>query len=168
MHKTAIRIMRCIAIGLGKPKDYFDPWFAKESSAIFRSQYYTPREKFDGDSTSASSVFKLTAPEHRDSGFITLLTTFMYSGLQVEYKGKYRDIQSIPDSFVVNIGALLQRISNNRIKATMHRVMDIGVERYSCPFFFDPKYSARITNSILESKRSKCEDLKYEMDPKNK
>ena len=91
----------------------------------------------------------------------------MYSGLQVEYKGKYRDVQSVPDSFVVNIGALLQRISDNKIKATMHRVVDIGIERYSCPFFFDPKFSARVTTNILKSSRSKCEDLNYDMDPKN-
>lgn len=168
MHKTAMRILRCIAMGLGKPKDYFDSWFAKESGSLFRSQYYLPRAKSDGDSTSASSTMRLTAPEHRDSGFITLLTTFMFSGLQVEYRGKYRDVQGVPDSFVVNIGALLQRISNNRIKATMHRVVDIGVERYSCPFFFDPKFSARVTTNILSSKRARCEDLNYDLDPRNK
>jgi isopenicillin N synthase-like dioxygenase len=67
----------------------------------------------------------------------------------------------------VNIGALLQRISDNKIKATMHRVVDIGVKRYSCPFFFDPKFSARVTTNILKSSRTKCEDLKYELDPSN-
>ena len=65
------------------------------------------------------------------------------------------------------MGALLQRISDNKIKATMHRVVDIGIERYSCPFFFDPKFSARVTTNILKSSRAKCEDLKYDLDPKN-
>jgi isopenicillin N synthase-like dioxygenase len=37
MHKTAMRIIRCISIGLGKPKDYFDSWFAKESGSVVRS-----------------------------------------------------------------------------------------------------------------------------------
>jgi isopenicillin N synthase-like dioxygenase len=44
----------------------------------------------------------------------------------------------------VNIGDTLEALSGNQIKATRHRVMDIGVERYSSPFFFDPKFSARI------------------------
>ena len=43
MQKTAKRIIRCIAVGLGKPRDYFDPWFAKENAGMFRSQYYYPR-----------------------------------------------------------------------------------------------------------------------------
>ena len=50
----------------------------------------------------------------------------------------------------------------------MHRVVDIGVQRYSCPFFFDPKFSARITTNILKSDRKQCEDLEYDLDPKNK
>lgn len=49
----------------------------------------------------------------------------------------------------------------------MHRVRDIGVERYSCPFFFDPKFSARISNNLLTSSRKSCEDIVYENDPKN-
>ena len=57
---------------------------------------------------------------------------------------------------------MLERISNQKIKATKHRVRDIGVERYSCPFFFDPKYSARISPKHLESARLSCEDLEYE------
>lgn len=149
MHKTGLRIIRCIALGLGKPKNYFDAWFTTECGSVFRSLHYFP----DDQKALDAGNLKLTAPEHRDSGFVTLLSTFMYSGLQVEYKGKYRDIKGVKNAFVVNIGATLQRISNNRIKATMHRVKDIGIERYSCPFFFDPKFSARITTEILESER---------------
>ena len=62
---------------------------------------------------------------------------------------------------------MLERISNYKIKATYHRVRDIGRERYSCPFFFDPKYSARLSPFLLESSRTTCEDRKYEKDPKN-
>ena len=46
---------------------------------------------------------------------------------------------------------MLSRICNDRIIATMHRVIDIGVDRYSVPFFFEPKYNARIPLNLLEN-----------------
>ena len=60
------------------------------------------------------------------------------------------------------MGDTLQQISNDRIKATKHRVLDIGIERFSCPFFMDPKFSARVSKSILESDRKLCEDFEYD------
>ena len=50
----------------------------------------------------------------------------------------------------------------------MHRVLDIGMERYSTPFFFEPKFSARISNTTLQSSRKLCEDADYEQDVANK
>jgi hypothetical protein len=49
----------------------------------------------------------------------------------------------------------------------MHRVLDIGCERYSTPFFFEPKFSARISDNTLASKRKHCEDHEYENAPEN-
>ena len=112
--------------------------------------------------------FKLVTPEHCDSGFVTLLSTFMYHGLQVEIDGEYRSIEPVKNAIIVNLGETLARISDNKIKATSHRVLDIGQERYSCPFFLDPKFSARISNSVLASARTKCEDLHFEKDLANK
>lgn len=106
-------------------------------------------------------------PEHADSGFLTLLNTFMYEGLQVEIDGEYRSIKPVKNTIIMNIGEILSRISNYKIKATRHRVLDIGVERFSCPFFLEPKFSARISDTILDSKRKQCEDLKYDKDPAN-
>ena len=82
--------------------------------------------------------------------------------------GEFRSIKSVKNAFVVNIGCTLEKISNMQIKATMHRVLDIGMERYSTPFFFEPKFSARISNTTLSSSRKLCEDPEYEKDPANK
>ena len=88
---------------------------------------------------------KMVTPEHTDSGFITLLTTFMFPGLQVEINGEYRNIKPKENAIIINIGDALEKISNYEIKATRHRVIDIGVERFSAPFFLCPKSSARIS-----------------------
>ncbi len=45
---------------------------------------------------------------------------------------------------MVNLGEMFARMTNNKFKATKHRVLDIKIERYSCPFFLEPKYTASI------------------------
>jgi len=79
----------------------------------------------------------------------------------VKINGAYRNIKPAKNAIIVNIGDTLERISNYEIKATKHRVLDIGCERFSSPFFFDPKFSARISNNLLQSKRTSCEDREY-------
>jgi len=54
----------------------------------------------------------------------------------------YRSVRPVPKTIVVNLGDMLSRITNGTLKATQHRVLDIGVERYSSPYFFEPHYSA--------------------------
>ena len=77
----------------------------------------------------------------------------MYPGLEVLINGKYKSIKPKPHALIVNIGETLEILSNKKIKATMHRVRDIGVERFSAVFFLQPKFSARISADILESSR---------------
>ena len=72
------------------------------------------------------------------------------------------------NSVIVNMGDCLAKMSNNLIKATRHRVLDIGKDRYSMPYFMTPKHSARISPLHLQSKRQSCEDANYEKDEANK
>ena len=148
MHTLALKLISCLAVGLGKRADYFDPWFKDECGSTLRGLHYLPRSEEE----------KLKFPEHQrdfvtgehaDTGFVTLLTTFMYPGLEVEINGKYEAIKPEPNSVIVNLGKTLSAISNHKIKATFHRVRDIGTERYSSPFFLTEKFSARISNDIL-------------------
>ena len=167
MHTLALTLIRCFAIGLGKRVDYFDAWFKDECASMLRGIHYKPR-KFDEKSPLSAVERELVTPEHADSGFITLLSTFMYPGLEVEINGRYEAIKPEPNAIVVNVGLTLEAISDYRIKATYHRVRDIGKERYSSPFFMDPKFSARVSNDILQSTRTLCEDDDYDNDPANK
>jgi isopenicillin N synthase-like dioxygenase len=74
--------------------------------------------------------------------------------------GKWRSIKPVPNAFVINIGDMLSRITNYILKATLHRVMDIGDDRYSSPFFFEPHYEAKIPSSILNQDIELTEDQK--------
>ena len=61
-------------------------------------------------------------------------------------------MRPVPNTLVVNLGEMLAKMTCNQLRATKHRVLDIGVERFSCPFFFEPFYLAMIPDSIFETK----------------
>eukprot|EP00351_Strombidinopsis_sp_SopsisLIS2011_P005459 CAMPEP_0116888008 /NCGR_PEP_ID=MMETSP0463-20121206/22783_1 /TAXON_ID=181622 /ORGANISM="Strombidinopsis sp, Strain SopsisLIS2011" /LENGTH=163 /DNA_ID=CAMNT_0004551849 /DNA_START=359 /DNA_END=850 /DNA_ORIENTATION=+ len=154
-----MKLISYLAVGLGKEKDFFNKWFEKDSLSTFRSIHYLPRKSGVVDSSQLSEEGrKFTTPEHSDSGFITLLTTFSFPGLQVLLDGEYRSIKPEPECIVVNLGDTFSRITNFKLKATMHRVLDIGKERFSSPFFFDPKYNAVIPSNCLLPEEEQQED----------
>ena len=129
---------------------YFDKWFVNDTCSTFRVIRYRPRSRqlVDQDKLSAEQL-RFTTPIHTDSGFLTLLSTFNYHGLQVDTgEGVYKSVRPIPNTIVVNLGDMLSRITNYQLKATKHRVLDIGVERYSSPFFLEPFYGARIPTTV--------------------
>lgn len=82
MHQLSLKIIGCLAVGLGKDRDFFLDWFEHDSLSTMRSIHYLPRSSNVVDNSQLSSEdIKLTTPEHTDSGFITILTTFGYPGL---------------------------------------------------------------------------------------
>ena len=140
-----------MAIGLGKDRDYFKDWFERNSLSTFRTIHYLPRSETGVKTDQLSgNELKLITPEHTDTGFITLLSTFMFPGLQVEIDGKYRSVKPEKNHIVVNLGTIFSRVTNYRLKATSHRVLDIGKERFSCPFFLEPRYDAIIPSDITK------------------
>ena len=85
---------------------------------------------------------------HTDFGCLTILAQDDVGGLQVKdpLTDDWIDVPRIPDSFVVKVGDMLHRWSNGLLKSTPHRVINpTGNERYSCPFFYDPHVSTKIT-----------------------
>lgn len=154
MHKLGMKVMSHIAEGLGQPAGYFDKWFARDTCSTFRIIHYLPRsaDLVQQDKLSSEQL-RFTTPIHTDSGFLTLLSTFSYPGLQVDVgEGVYKSVRPVPNTLVVNLGDMLSRITNYKLKATKHRVLDIGVERFSSPFFFEPHYAARIPTEVGKAK----------------
>jgi len=160
--KLVLKLASYIAIGLGKDRNLFTPLFTQDSLSTFRTIYYKPRKdsKVKQDLLNEHSL-KLTTPAHTDSGFITILSTLSFPGLQILYKGEYFSIKPENNCLVINLGDTLSRITNYKLKSTKHRVLDIGVEKYSNPFFLDPKYSSIIPSNILEENSNYQDSIIY-------
>ncbi|GGF04441.1 isopenicillin N synthase family dioxygenase [Hymenobacter cavernae] len=132
-------VLRAIALYLKLPENYFDDK-VHNGNSILRQIHYFPIE--NPDAVPADAV---RAAEHGDINLITLLMGASADGLQVLRRdGKWIPITALPDQIVVNVGDMLQRLTNGVLKSTIHRVVNpprekMNSSRYSVPFFMHPR-----------------------------
>ena len=88
---------------------------------------------------------------HVDSGLVTILAQCEVSGLQAAAPdGSWLEVPPSNEGFAINFGGLLARWTGGRVRATMHRVLSSGTERFSVPFFFEPRPNTRIAPLPLD------------------
>lgn len=139
LEKTGVQMLRAIALYLNLPENYFDDK-VHHGNSILRPIHYFPIE--DPDSVPADAV---RAAEHGDINLITLLMGASADGLQVLRRdGKWIPITALPEQLVVNVGDMLERLTNKKLKSTIHRVVNpprhlMNTPRYSIPFFMHPR-----------------------------
>lgn len=139
LEKTGTYILRAIALYLNLQENYFDEKIRKGNS-ILRPIHYYPIENPDAVPSDA-----VRAAEHGDINLITLLMGASADGLQVLRRdGKWIPITALPDQLVVNVGDMLERLTNKKLKSTIHRVINpprnlMNTPRYSIPFFMHPR-----------------------------
>ena len=145
LENTGRIMLQAIALYLGLDEHYFDDKVAYGNS-ILRALHYFPIE--DPDSVPADAV---RAAAHGDINLITLLMGASAEGLQVLRRdGKWIPITALPDQIVVNVGDMLDRLTNNKLKSTIHRVVNpprerMNTSRYSIPFFMHPRSEMDLT-----------------------
>ena len=139
LEKTGVVILKAIALYLGLPENYFDAK-VRHGNSILRPIHYYPIENPDDVPPDA-----VRAAEHGDINLITLLMGASADGLQVLRRdGKWIPITALPDQLVVNVGDMLERLTNKKLKSTIHRVINpprhlMNTPRYSIPFFMHPR-----------------------------
>jgi isopenicillin N synthase-like dioxygenase len=162
LQEAGLQMLRAIAIHLGLEETYFDDK-VKQGNSILRQIHYFPIE--DPDSVPADAV---RAAEHGDINLITLLMGASADGLQVLRRdGKWIPITALPEQIVVNIGDMLERHTNNKLKSSIHRVVNpprhlMGTPRYSIPFFVHPISEMDLSclpNCIDEKSPKQYEDI---------
>ena len=155
--KVGGHLLRAIAIHLNLSEDYFEGKI-NEGLSILRAIHYPPITEEPKNA--------IRAEQHEDINLITLLVGASAGGLQLlNKKEEWQNIEPEEDEIVINVGDMLQRLTNNYLKSTTHRVVNPPREewhkpRLSIPFFLHPK--ANMDLSCLESCITESNPLNYE------
>jgi len=150
-------MLRAIALYLCLDENYFDAKIHNGNS-ILRPIHYPP--------ITSAPKNAVRAAEHEDINLITLLMGASADGLQVLNKnGDWISVTALPDQIVVNVGDMLQRLTNNKLKSTTHRVVNPpkerwGTSRFSIPFFLHPR--SEVSLDCLDSCVTKESPKAYE------
>ncbi|KAJ0421242.1 hypothetical protein BJY00DRAFT_282415 [Aspergillus carlsbadensis] len=133
VHDLSVKVFRLVALSLGLEEGYFDGFVGStDSIAMCRAHRYPPTTK---DMAAKTRGFGA----HTDFGALMLLLQDDVGGLEVYYEpdDTWYPVPYVPDAFVVNIGDMLERWTNNRYKSTRHRVISpvSNKNRYSIAFF---------------------------------
>jgi isopenicillin N synthase-like dioxygenase len=134
------RVMQGIALSLGLPADYFASRYTADPLVLFRIFQYPSRAVPEGLDV------RHGVGEHTDYGLLTLLRQDDVGGLQVHTRDGWVEAPPVPESFVCNIGDMLDRMTGGLYRSTPHRVAlnHSGRHRLSFPLFFDPDFDVRI------------------------
>jgi isopenicillin N synthase-like dioxygenase len=135
---AAERMLPVFARSLALPVDYFAPFFADEPHINLRFLHYPPQETDDDE--------QFGQGPHTDNSFLTILAREDVPGLAVRLpSGEWLPPPVIPGTFLVNLGNMMKRWTNDRFLSTPHGVLnDSGTDRYSIAFFYSPNVARTI------------------------
>lgn len=145
------KVLRAIALHLGLAEDFFVATVA-DGNSVMRLLHYPPLETADAEGA-------IRAAAHGDINTITLLLGAEEAGLELlTQQGKWLPVDPPEGAIVVNIGDMLDRLTNGKLRSTTHRVVNpAGAAarraRYSMPFFlhFRPDYVIETLPSCIDS-----------------
>jgi isopenicillin N synthase-like dioxygenase len=143
------RLMAGLALSLGLPESYFAERHTGEPLTLFRIFNYPPPR----------DPALWGVGEHTDYGLLTILLQDDAGGLEVRSRSHWVAAPPVPDSFVCNIGDMLDRMTRGLYRSTPHRVRNPAPrDRLSFPFFFDPNFFARVEPISLPGRDTPPDD----------
>ncbi len=138
VERLARLLMNGVAMSLDLPWGYFDPHLAEHVSSL-RLLHYPPHP-------TADPAKEVGCGAHTDWGAITVLAQDEVGGLEIQLPGgRWIPARPVSGAFIVNIGDMMQRWTNDLYVSTTHRVLNRSPrDRYSAAFFFDPSYYTQV------------------------
>ena len=136
MQRLGQTILTGMAMGLGLEPAWFTDHLTADPVVLFRIFHYPPAAAFGPDASWGVG-------EHTDYGLLTILSQDDRGGLQVRAPTGWIDVAPLADSFVCNLGDMLERLTGGLYRSTPHRVRNnAATGRLSYPFFLDPSWDA--------------------------
>ena len=138
VERAAQAVLCGLAAGLGLEPSWFADNLTADPLVLFRIFHYPPSE--------AGTADQWGVGEHTDYGLLTLLRQDSHGGLQVRAPdGGWIDAPPVENSFVCNIGDMLDRMTGGVYRSTPHRVLNrSGADRLSFPLFLDPGWDVEV------------------------
>jgi isopenicillin N synthase-like dioxygenase len=134
-------ILSGIAVGLGLRHDYFLDRYTSDPTVLFRIFNYPP-----STAGASENENELGVGEHTDYGLLTLLRQDEIGGLEIWHQDRWLPAPPVPDSFVCNVGDMLERLTAGRYVSALHRARNVSKQdRVSMPLFLDPSFDAVLT-----------------------
>ena len=149
------RLMRGIALSLKLDPEYFRNQYRDEPTILFRIFNYPGFQ-------SSETQSHWGVGEHTDYGILTILKQDCSGGLQVKTGQTWLAVPAIPGSFVINLGDMLERMTNGLYRSTPHRVQNQKNSRLSWPFFFDPHFDAKVQTVIPKTTGTELESESWD------
>ncbi|KAI1821514.1 2OG-Fe(II) oxygenase [Xylaria intraflava] len=155
---VARALVRCFALSLDLPEDFFAERFTHPDAALALN-YYPPLPI--PQSSAEQDEAEVSIGSHTDFQLFTILWQDNNGGLQVlNRQGQWINAKPIPGTFVVNMADYMQRITNDRYVSTVHRAQNYsGKERISMPFFFG--FNLNESCGVLDSCLAAGEEKRY-------
>lgn len=138
MLRLGMSLLAPVSVALGKEPDFLEKFFAPPTTNLVLIHYPPAPQVQDG-------AFGINP--HTDYGFLTILAQDDVGGLEVQgLSDEWIDATPIPNTFVINIGDVLQRWTNDQFRSNAHKVINRNPtrDRYSVGFFFDPNMKTEV------------------------
>jgi isopenicillin N synthase-like dioxygenase len=153
MTRLGHSLVEGIALSLGLEESYFADRYTADPLILFRIFNYPPPAPAPG----------LGVGEHTDYGLLTILRQDMSGGLEIKTGSRWIPAPPVPNSFVCNIGDMLDRMTGGLYLSTPHRVRNLSrSDRLSFAFFFDPNFDSEVKPIKLDSEVNDNKDDRWD------
>ena len=157
MTRLGHAVIEGIGLSLGLSESYFADRYTRNPLILFRIFNYP------GTPDPSTEKPGWGVGEHTDYGLLTILKQDATGGLEVKSRSGWIEAEPIPNSFVCNIGDMLDRMTGGAYRSTAHRVKSpSNRDRLSFPFFFDPNFNAEVKPIELDNAPDDDKDRRWD------